>query len=643
MSYHAPITIPPAPAVDEAVPAVRTRSLVLQVARKMVLWACVNTLVLTAIGYFFVSERVEQRTLAYLSGYLSERLRAESQVFRAGEANLKTFDAEFLRLYLNPEVLSEFNFSDFFEPKPDGSVRLKEKYFTGTVDANGVYRKDVTGFVASQGPFTREFQRRLLLTQRMVSQYGPAWHGQFANLYAQVPENGGSIYWPNVPWALRVPVTRAARHIAGPTWTPLYFDAVAQRWNVTYQNAVFLNGRPLIYSGHDILLDDLMDRLVHDHPEGAYNFIAGKDGDLIAHPSRIKDLKRSDFGPKISKLGDPILLSMYRSIAEDLRHRKPGEGVRIVENADADAYICYGEIAGPGWLFVTVYPRSLVLESAHEAANGLLLLGLGSFAIMTLIVVWVLRERVSRPISQMRVASERVSWGDYDAIADGTVRLPEEEDNEIGLFAQSFKSMAKKVGETHLELEETVLERTRELQVANRELEKLSFKDSLTGAYNRRCFDRDLARLLEAAPTSEGVTCLLLCDIDYFKFYNDTYGHVAGDGVLKTVAEEMMRVAPAARVYRYGGEELALLMTNTEIAQCRRVAGKVVEGVSGLGINHEKSPYGIVTLSAGFVSLNSCPDDAPSVIRAADALLYQAKLLGRNRLIDGEASLQASG
>ena len=634
MTYQSPIQLP-GRSVDGLSAKLTSRSLAIQVARKMVLWACVNTLILTAIGYVFISERAEQRTLAYLSSYLTERLRAESQVFQAGEANMVKFRDRFLALYTDPKVLPNPDFGAFFEPKSDGSTRLRKKYFTGTVDADGVSRKWTSGYMHGRGPFTKERQRRMILAYRLVSEMGPAWNGAFVNLYAGSPENGGTIYWPGVPWGLLAPADRQDTKAVAPTWSPLYFDAVAKKWNVSYYSPIYFHGRPILYPGEDILLDDLMSRLIRDHPPGAYNLIVGKSGDLIAHPARINDLKTSVRGPKISRLGDPALQSIYDSIAEDARKSGYRGGVRIVENKFVDAYICYGEISGPGWWFVTVYPRALVLESAHEAANGMLLLGLISFTIMTLIVLWVLRDRVGRPISQMRVASERVSIGDYQGIADGSVRLPEDEDNEIGLLAHSFKGMAKKVGDNHRHLEETVFQRTKELQLVNRELEDLSFKDGLTSAYNRRSFDRDLAEMIESGSPDKAMA-LLLCDIDYFKLYNDTCGHLAGDQVLRLVAETIARTAPSDRVYRYGGEEIALLISSRELRTCRSIAAEVVEAVARLAIPHGESPYGIVTVSAGLVPIDSTELDSDQVIAAADELLYCAKRLGRNRLIDKE-------
>lgn len=635
MSVHARISPAPEKVANLAVAVVRPRSLAIQVARRMVLWACINTLILTAIGYIFVSERAEQRTLAYLRGYLTERLRAESQVFEAGQMNLAKFETRFLSLYKDPKILPEPRFNEFFEPKPDGSLRLRERFYTGSVDGNGVRRDGTTGFVAVNRPdLPYEFKRRMVLAYQVIADLGPAWNGSFANLYAGAPENAGVVYWPGMPWGLRVSAKQKHPQAPYPAWSPLYFDPIAKRWNVSYYRPVYYEGRPILYPGEDIMLDELMSRLISDHPAGAYNLILGKGGDLIAHPERIRELKHSVRGPKVASLGDPVLESIYRGLAADARRSGGQGGVRIIENREADAYVCYGELAGPGWWFVTVYPRALVLQSAHEAANGLLLLGILSFTIMTLIVIWVLRDRVGRPISLMKTASEKVSSGDYDAVASGRVKLPEDENNEIGVFAQSFKSMARKIDDTRRNLEETVFQRTRELQSANRELEKLSYRDGLTGAGNRRSFDRDIAEAIEAAHRTDETIALVLCDVDYFKLYNDTYGHPEGDQVLRLIAEEITRLVPSGRLYRYGGEELALIVRAPGEDECRAAAAAAVIGVAALSLPHEKSPHGIVTISAGLTVIRPPFRQASEAVAAADARLYRAKSSGRNQLIE---------
>ena len=273
-------------------------------------------------------------------------------------------------------------------------------------------------------------------------------------------------------------------------------------------------------------------------------------------------------------------------------------------------------------------------ENAQAAGGVLILLGLALFALMTAIVVFVLRTGVARPIEQMKHASELVAAGDYRAVADGETDLPDQRDDEIGHLARSFRAMAARVGHASRNLEQMVAARTVELQVANRRLEQLSLRDSLTGAYNRRAFDIDLASAVADARAGEQPFALVLCDIDHFKRYNDSYGHDRGDRALSRIAGAMARAVPAGRLYRYGGEEIALILDIFSDTDCRAEAERLIRAVEELALPHRASPYGIVTASAGLAIYTPDMEIPRDIIQAADALLYRAKADGRNQLAD---------
>ena len=175
------------------------------------------------------------------------------------------------------------------------------------------------------------------------------------------------------------------------------------------------------------------------------------------------------------------------------------------------------------------------------------------------------------------------------------------------------------------------------LERANQELEELSVVDGLTKIANRRKFDgyingewQRLAR--EKAPLS-----LILCDIDYFKLYNDTYGHQAGDRCLKLVAQAINHVIkrPADLVARYGGEEFAIILPNTNIIGAEYIAQQVRLKIESLQIPHINSPVDLyITLSLGVACYIPERNSASNaLIAAADSSLYEAKALGRNRVV----------
>ena len=159
--------------------------------------------------------------------------------------------------------------------------------------------------------------------------------------------------------------------------------------------------------------------------------------------------------------------------------------------------------------------------------------------------------------------------------------------------------------------------------------------DGLTGAFNRRYFDHYLEKSIGFALRTQTPLSLILFDIDSFKLFNDRYGHVEGDLCLKAIVQATQEVLqqPSSVLARYGGEEFAILMQSTPIDRAYQLAELVRLKVQALGVVHADSEHGhVVTISVGVTSLKqSQTETAEALIHSADAALYHAKQLGRNR------------
>jgi diguanylate cyclase (GGDEF)-like protein/PAS domain S-box-containing protein len=192
--------------------------------------------------------------------------------------------------------------------------------------------------------------------------------------------------------------------------------------------------------------------------------------------------------------------------------------------------------------------------------------------------------------------------------------------------------------------EQRQVEKQRQLEKSKRMLEGLALKDALTGLYNRRHFSEQLAREWNRARRDQLPLSLFMIDIDHFKRYNDTHGHLAGDHCIRLVADTVRRCFARGSdlVARYGGEEFVALAAGVERRQARERAELLREAIREMaGERHGRAGPHPVTVSVGLAT--ATPDErigAEDLLDAADRALYQAKRQGRDRVVHAPALRQ---
>lgn len=209
----------------------------------------------------------------------------------------------------------------------------------------------------------------------------------------------------------------------------------------------------------------------------------------------------------------------------------------------------------------------------------------------------------------------------------------------IGSILFKNLQLIQQLRNTNVLLEDQVRERTKELNEKNKLLEDISNTDALTSVANRRHFDSFLNIECKRLSRSTSSISLIMCDIDHFKTFNDTYGHQAGDECLKNVAAALRSIARRETdfIARYGGEEFVIVLPDTKLEMAVHIAEKARDAVKKLGIPHKNNAHEkVVTMSFGVSSMSSGEsnkDYASILISKADEALYAAKEGGRNRVI----------
>lgn len=206
----------------------------------------------------------------------------------------------------------------------------------------------------------------------------------------------------------------------------------------------------------------------------------------------------------------------------------------------------------------------------------------------------------------------------------------------LGLVTQSDLAKALfKIYENQNEIiEHSVTKRTQELLQANEQLKSLSLIDGLTSLGNRRAMEVDLDHTHSQAVRYNRSYSVALFDVDHFKLYNDRYGHKAGDSALREISEHLQKsIRTCDRLYRYGGEEILLIMPETTLYGALILADRILVGMAEKNIPHESSSFGHITLSCGVASqveLNGY-STWEDLVDLADRGLYASKNNGRNR------------
>ncbi|WP_188578939.1 sensor domain-containing diguanylate cyclase [Azorhizobium oxalatiphilum] len=288
-------------------------------------------------------------------------------------------------------------------------------------------------------------------------------------------------------------------------------------------------------------------------------------------------------------------------------------------------FIAFARFAGTDARLVVGMDDASILAPIDQEIMSSIVMHL-TVVLGVLIVTWFAADRlVVQPIQ--RLAAHVAALGEGDAGADA---LQPDALGTVGV--QEFEPLVRAFSD----LGDRLSERTAALQSLNGRLAALARTDGLTGLANRRTFDVQLSEDWVGSREAERPLAVILIDVDGFKLYNDALGHLAGDEALRAVAR-MLLAAVAGTPYlaaRYGGEEFVVLLPDSNLDTARDVGEDIRRLVLSLGIQHPGMASKRLTVSVGVAAAVPSETDSPDgLLAAADVALYEAKGLGRNRVV----------
>jgi diguanylate cyclase (GGDEF)-like protein/PAS domain S-box-containing protein len=412
--------------------------------------------ILTTASYYHIFSKIESSKLEELQSFSRERAARESQIFKLAEDNhqiMKTDILQSLAGWNRTDLLTDFEKK--FIRQQDQAIRYNPSLF----DANNI----AGSWMAGNVPLTEELKFRFALLNILVTQYGKSWRNRFINTYVLGSENYASVYWPEIPdFSYRLESDfdiRGEEYFLISTnennperktvWTGVYRDKQSDIWMVSVETPIYYLKQHIGTIGNDMSLVELFERTINVAPQGGYNMIFREDGRLIAHSDYTDKLKSADGNFVINQDGDESLRAIYQAVMTKKTESK------MIELEQNDSYLMVSKLSGPGWYYVSVIPKSIVSNIASNTAVTVFVSGIIALAFELLVLFFVIKRKIAKPLSQLNRATLALSNG-TEAEEIDILRA-----DELGRLARSFNIMNR-----------NLLKRDSQLATTNRILEE---------------------------------------------------------------------------------------------------------------------------------------------------------------------------
>lgn len=626
-----------------------SRRLSTRLITRIALWSMILVCVIAAAGFYIAYQQAKQTQQRQLMEQIDNQIHDETRMLRRAVESAEILRSAFLQRYQQYTDYGELAalFDQWYEETEPGTWRLKPDFYDGFLVEQAYFQNMSTFIGPGERPLSDELKARIVISQQVLNELGPAWDNSWANSHFSMPENVLVHYSSQHPWGLLADASLVMTNYSvvrstlqaynperQPLWTGLYYDLSADYWTITYQLPVDLDGRHLVTASHDIPLKSLVSGLVRSDHEQIQHVVLSQSGQLIASAESLAEDYQQAGVLDIEKLTNPLYQQLFNQLAPAFDNRER----MVLPNAIPGQLLIAQPLDVADWWYVTLYPyaeiqRAALFIPAAISLSALVLL----LSILVIVYVFVNRY-VADPLQRLARLAELIGNKQYQEVIRSRL-LHQDIRSEVGQLIRSFRAMAQRLLENQNNLEKLVDDRTQELArtnrrlaQANQKLDQIAHLDGLTNLWNRRAFDRDLQLALTSDSTAK--FALALGDLDKFKAYNDRYGHIAGDDALRHVAKAIAD-ASFGRVYRYGGEEIAVLVPAENMADATLQVEALRHALRHLAIDHPDAKDGLLSISFGVVQLDA-NQDANDNISRADTLLYQAKRRGGDCVVATE-------
>lgn len=425
------------------------------------------------------------------------------------------------------------------------------------------------------------------------------------------------------PWYIKAESTKS------PSFSDIYNHFVFKEPTITVSYPIYENNNLIGVFGVDYLLTWL-GKTLSSLPIGNSGqiFVVNSNNQLVASSSNEKIFK--------SENGNLELIQARESENELIRNTSElsgqlQEGTLISFEVNNKKYYANSETFkkyGLEWKIYIVLAEEDFLSEMKNTIRGTEIFST-LFILLFLVFGFLIARWIAKPIINLNASAKALTEGTFKYINHDNRK------DELGQLTKSFNIMGSQLTGLVANLEMQVAERTRELEERNEVLQELSFLDGLTRIPNRRRFDDFFNQAFNLSSRNSQPIAIIMLDIDEFKKYNDTYGHLQGDECIKNIAAVLKDTVKGKTdiAARYGGEEFIVALQDKDKDGVIKISKEIVSGIKALNMEHIESNYGVVTVSIGIIYgvpyENQSPED---FISRADEALYLSKKNGRNRV-----------
>lgn len=426
-----------------------------------------------------------------------------------------------------------------------------------------------------------------------------------------------------------------------PIWSSVYKMFSSNQLGVSLSEAIYSD------TGHlkgvistDVVFDNLDEKLKEIRiTDNSTILIVDNDKNMIAS-SDFEKGKTAELS-KITNSDNEL----YRVVADYIYSKNKlekvihGSATLTVNQKQVDYFINYIPYKhnGLNWGIILLTPESEFLGNVEKIKeNTLLVWGIGF--IVALLIGLFITAFVNGSIQKLKKGVKKIQQNENKQIDDAVHHIKEVNDLSLAFktMAQRLQDTFKEVKQSNEMLEQTVADRTQELQEVNVRLEKLSHTDELTNLANRRKLETKCESFWQDLKDGNIKNIgILMCDIDCFKQYNDRHGHQDGDECLRQVSYLLQSaVSSEDLVARYGGEEFIIILNDADIEKTIKTAEKIQTKLANAAIPHVTSVVSdFITISMGVAVTDDSNVTQAELLTMADKALYEAKNTGRNRFV----------